>query len=262
MEGTTVSTPDEIEAWKPFISSLWENFISGETPKTNNYENVRSVFYYLITKRLEDFKPWEKMPKTTYMRKLMERSIPFVHGWWRFIIERRHLKNTEESGAPLEFTRWKWYDLFLEFKKNEEFSKLYDDKKNTIKITQQEFKCQLESIASMIIEDSEFKFKTWVDQIKKWNHNYPYSEIQFKSSENPDPFTCAAMKEMRETEIDRDIKDLSREELEYVIQSLKDDAEEHGLRVKMGKSFHKRKGESDNSDIVTLDNSNKKRKKN
>lgn len=262
LEGKSVETQSEIRAWKPFISNLWISFLKGKEAQENNFLKVRCVFYYLASRHIGNFVPWEKMPVTDYMKKLMDRSIPYVHKWWKFIVERRHLKNSEDQGAPIEYTRWKWFDLYMEFKKNEEFIKLHDQKRKAVTVLQAEFKSYVQGIASLVEEPGslEFKFNPWTDQIRKWNRNYPYSEIEFRSNENPDPFRTAAAREMRETIIEKEISALSREELEYAVQRLKDEMEEQQVRVTIGKSFLKRKDANENEPLIVISDSNKRRK--
>lgn len=262
LEGTHVWSPVQIREWKPFIEQMWTDFISGPDVEKNNWLRVRCVFYYLMTRDIRRFVPFKEIPVTDYMQKLMERSIPVVHNWWRFIINRGHVASNQTPFSDPSCLTWTGFDLYAEFKKSQDFAVLFDkDKKKSSKLALKDFTDSLWEVAAITRETGSetFKFQSWADQIQKWNSSYPYSKIEHRRGESVSPFVASKIAEMEETIIDQEISCLSDKEVRYALQRLKDECEEHGLKITVNQSFLKRKA-SDTSDLVVIDDSNKKRK--
>lgn len=259
-ESDQKSTQEKVKSWHSFITALWEPWLQDSK---NNYTRIRRVFYELATRDITGFQPWNDIPITPYMIQVMERSIPPVHAWWRAVLNRRHLRDNEDIGRPIDGETHRWcaiLDLFHESQINGKSL----EARRAVRIKENEFTASLSRIAFITNRSSSsgtFKFGSWEDQIIRWNNQYPDFKIPLNYNESANPFQRARARAIIEKEIKEDVLQLTHEERAYVIEVLRDKLKETGTNVNISGSVFLSTNSTESESLVEfVSNSNKRQR--
>lgn len=165
--------PKQMLDWKRYTDQAWSDLFEDEDDPDCGPKAV--LFYLLTLPGVREFSPMRELPTTPYMKELIERNLHPAVAWWRFILQRKHLRPSEVEGAPLEYNKFSWSSLFEICRHDETFISLRSV--NWKVMREQEFRSAMEPVISANYSDketrSEFKMNGWDQQVRKWESVYP-----------------------------------------------------------------------------------------
>lgn len=213
-------TQEKLLKWRSEMDIIYENLL-GDPLEIG----IKAVFYMLFKRDISRFEPRKNIPKTEFMCRLIENSLPEVIQWWKSVLERRQLKNNDIANTPIQNSYINWTDFYGMM--NSDVDYLKSSGKGKITVKNADFRTAMIKVVSFrdySEKQSSFVFNPWEDQISKWNEMYPSVPLQGKfgqiTSVNPRMITHQTT--INSIPKDRIVSKYTSQEKDYLIYRLKE----------------------------------------